>query len=90
MAVSATERYKILSNIVAQKGTDNVDLHAELAKAEGMIHIMDTQRMMSQNTANVPVTSSPNSPDRSQVASTTSQTQSPLISGDVSNTPPGM
>jgi hypothetical protein len=28
-------------------GTDNVDLYAELAKAEGMINLMDTQKAMS-------------------------------------------
>jgi len=54
---TATDRYKILSNIVAQMGTDKVDLHAELAKAENMINVMDTQKAMqvSQSvTPNVP------------------------------------
>lgn len=46
MALSSTDRWKILSNIVAQKGTDNVDLHAELAKAENMINVWDTQKMI--------------------------------------------
>jgi hypothetical protein len=44
MALTSTDRWKILSNIVAQMGTDKVDLHAELAKAENMINIMDTQK----------------------------------------------
>jgi len=44
--MTAADRYKILQNIVAQKGTDNVDLHAELARAESMINIMDSQKMM--------------------------------------------
>lgn len=43
---TASERYKILSNIVAQMGTDNVDLYAELAKAEGTINLLDTQKAM--------------------------------------------
>jgi hypothetical protein len=45
--MNATDRFKILSNIVAQKGTDNVDLYAELAKAESMVNLMDTQKAMS-------------------------------------------
>ncbi len=44
--MNATDRYKILANITAQLGTDNVDLYAELAKAEGMINLMDTQKAM--------------------------------------------
>lgn len=44
--MNATDRFKILSNIVAQKGTDNVDLYAELAKAESMVNLMDTQKAM--------------------------------------------
>ena len=43
------DRYRILSNIVAQMGTDNVDLYAELAKAEGTINLMDTQKGMQAN-----------------------------------------
>jgi len=43
------DRYRILSNIVAQMGTDNVDLYAELAKAEGTINLMDTQKAMQAN-----------------------------------------
>jgi len=46
MAISAVDRYRILQNIVAQKGTDSVDLHAELAKAESMVNVWDTQKMM--------------------------------------------
>ena len=44
--MTAQDRYKILANIVAQKGTDNVDLHAELAKAESMVNVWDTQKSM--------------------------------------------
>ena len=44
--MNATDRFKILSNISAQKGTDNVDLYAELAKAESMVNLMDTQKAM--------------------------------------------
>lgn len=45
--MTSNDRYKILSNIVAQMGTDNVDLYAELAKAEGTINLLDTQKAMS-------------------------------------------
>ena len=46
--LSATDRWKILSNIVARKGTDGVDLHAELAKAESMVNVMDSQNSLQQ------------------------------------------
>ena len=46
MAMTATDRWKILSNIVAQQGTDKIDLHAELAKAESMVNVWDTQKSM--------------------------------------------
>jgi hypothetical protein len=39
-----TERYKILMNIVAQKGIDG-DLFLELAKAEQMIHNIEQGKM---------------------------------------------
>ena len=41
--MNATDRWRILTNIVAQKGTRNVNLYGELAKAESMINMMDTQ-----------------------------------------------
>lgn len=53
--MNSTDRFKILSNIVAQTGTDNVDLYAELAKAEGMINLMDTQKAMSTSVNNAQV-----------------------------------
>ena len=49
--MTAQDRYRILSNIVAQKGTDSVDLHAELAKAESMINVMDTQESLQASMA---------------------------------------
>lgn len=42
---TATERYKILQNIIAQKGMD-ADLWTELAKVESMINGIDQQGMM--------------------------------------------
>jgi len=53
MAISAVDRYRILQNIVAQKGTDSVDLHAELAKAESMVNVWDTQKMMQPPTPQI-------------------------------------
>lgn len=50
--MTSQDRYRILSNIVAQLGTDNVDLYAELAKAEGMVNLMDTQKAMSTSVNN--------------------------------------
>jgi hypothetical protein len=44
--MNATERYKILLNIVAQKGVDSGDLYAELARAESMINAMEQGKMM--------------------------------------------
>ena len=49
------DRYRILSNIVAQMGTDNVDLYAELAKAEGTINLLDTQKAMATSVNNAQV-----------------------------------
>lgn len=46
--MNATDRWRILANITAQMGTDNVDLYAELAKAEGMINLMETQGQMAE------------------------------------------
>lgn len=43
--MNASERYRVLQNIVAQKGIDG-DLYAELAKAESMINAIDQGRMM--------------------------------------------
>jgi len=42
--MNATERYKVLQNIVAQKGVDG-DLFLELAKAEQMIHNIEQGKM---------------------------------------------
>lgn len=39
-----TDRYKILTNIIAQQGIE-VDLYQELARAESEIHRMDQQMM---------------------------------------------
>jgi hypothetical protein len=59
--MNSTDRFRILSNIVAQKGTDQVDLYAELAKAESQINQVQTmQEMALQNPA--PVTS-PETPE---------------------------
>jgi hypothetical protein len=43
--MNATERYRVLQNIIAQKGIDS-DLIAELAKAESMINAMDQGKMI--------------------------------------------
>jgi len=42
---TATERWRILQNIIAQKGID-ADLYSELAKAESMINAIDQGKMM--------------------------------------------
>jgi len=53
----ATERWRILQNIIAQKGTD-VDLYAELARAEAMINAIDqTNNVMPQPTMDMGVQS---------------------------------
>jgi hypothetical protein len=43
--MNASERYKILQNIVAQYGVE-ADLYAELAKAERVINAIDQGKMM--------------------------------------------
>jgi len=43
--MNASDRWRILQNIVAQKGVD-CDLYAELARAEQMINMIDQGRMM--------------------------------------------
>lgn len=43
---TATERYQILQNIIAQKGISDVDLWSELAKVESMINGIDQSNMM--------------------------------------------
>ena len=43
--MNASERYRVLQNIVAQKGIDG-DLYAELARAESMINAIDQGKMM--------------------------------------------
>jgi len=43
--MNATERYRILQNIVAQKGIDS-DLYTELARAEATINMIDQGKMM--------------------------------------------
>lgn len=40
-----TDRYRILQNIIAQKGLD-IDLYQELAKAESMINAIEQNKMM--------------------------------------------
>ena len=52
--ITAKDRYNILSRIVAQKGTDQVDLYAELGKAESLINNIQNERINSQ--INPPVT----------------------------------
>jgi len=44
---TATERYRILQNIIAQQGIEG-DLWSELAKAEQMINMMEQGKMMPQ------------------------------------------
>lgn len=39
-----SDRYRILQNIIAQKGLE-VDLYQELAKAESMIHMIDEMKV---------------------------------------------
>jgi len=43
--MNASDRYRILQNIVAQKGIES-DLYSELAKAEQMINMIDQGKMM--------------------------------------------
>lgn len=43
--MNASDRWKILQNIVAQQGIE-VDLYSELAKAEQMIAMIDQGKMM--------------------------------------------
>jgi hypothetical protein len=69
--MTSNDRYKILSNIVAQMGTDNVDLYAELAKAEGAINLLDTQKAMAT------------SANMAQVGSNMEQTQQPTTPPEV-------
>jgi hypothetical protein len=37
------DRYKIASNIIARRGIADINLHAELAKAEFTANLMDSQ-----------------------------------------------
>jgi len=69
--MTSQDRYRILSNIVSQKGTDNVDLYAELAKAEGTINLLDTQKAMATSANNA------------QVGSNMEQTQQPTTPPEV-------
>ena len=69
--MNSQDRYRILSNIVSQKGTDNVDLYAELAKAESMVNLLDTQKAMATSVNNA------------QVGSNMEQTQQPTIPPNV-------
>jgi hypothetical protein len=70
--MNSTDRFRILSNIVAQKGTDQVDLYAELAKAESQINQVQTmQEMALQNPTPVTTPETPESTIPSEVASTT-------------------
>jgi len=43
--MNANERYRVLMNIVAQKGIEG-DLFSELARAEAMINAIDQGKMM--------------------------------------------
>jgi len=43
--MNASERWRVLNNIIAQKGID-IDLYAELGKVESMINGIDQQGMM--------------------------------------------
>ena len=43
--MNATERFRVLQNIVAQKGIES-DLWAELGRAEQIINMMDQGKMM--------------------------------------------
>jgi hypothetical protein len=52
-------------------GTDNVDLYAELAKAEGTINLLDTQKAMATSVNNA------------QVGSNMEQTQQPTTPPEV-------
>ena len=51
MAMSPEDRYKIVSNIIARKGIENINLHAELAKAEAFVNKVDQDTMMQPPTA---------------------------------------
>ena len=62
--MNATDRFKILTNIAAQMGTDNVDLYAELAKAEGTINLLDTQKAMATVANNAQVGSNMEQPQQ--------------------------
>ncbi len=42
---TATDRYRIVQNILAQKGID-ADLYTELARAEAMIHNIEQGKMI--------------------------------------------
>lgn len=43
--MNASDRYKVLQNIIAQQGIDG-DLYTELARAEAMINGIDQGKMM--------------------------------------------
>lgn len=43
--MNASDRYRVLQNIIAQKGIDG-DLYAELARAEAMINGIEQGKMM--------------------------------------------
>lgn len=57
--ITAKDRYNILSRIVAQKGTDQVDLYAELGKAESLINNIQNERINSQINPPVVATEAP-------------------------------
>ncbi len=44
--MKAIDRYRVLCNIVAQKGIRGINLYAELAKAENMVNVFETQAKM--------------------------------------------
>ncbi len=56
-----TDRYKILMNIVAQKGLD-ADLYMELGKVENMINLMEQGKMTPPPVPEAPLEPTMNQP----------------------------
>jgi len=46
MGLTPTERWRAVSNVIARKGIENINVHAELARLESMVNGMDAQAMM--------------------------------------------
>ena len=68
--MNASDRYRVLMNIVAQKGVDSGDLYTELARAEAMINGIEQGKMMPP-----PMPQEPTEPTMSQGG------EAPLMSG---------